>query len=143
MEENNLFNYDAFEKLAQENEKLQRFLYETHLNLGEIFGVRKDFLLKNYSLNTQNSQNEQNIQNLKKYQLLNLEAMNFKFSSIRKLDEVLEVMNENMKRLKQFFLLFTENPNGNQIFNDADFELQLNKIKEVNELKNAIRTLSF
>lgn len=141
MEDANYYNYEAFEKLSQENEKLKKFLYETHKNLFEIFGVRKDFLLKNYSLNTQNSQNEQNIQNLKKYNLLNFEEVNFKISSICKLDEVLELMNENMKRLKQFFMLFTENPNGNQIFNDADFELHLNKIKEINELKNALRKI--
>lgn len=107
-----------------------------------MFGVRKDFLLKNYSLNTQNSQNEQNVQNLKNYNLFNIQEVNFKISSICKLDELLELMNENMKRLKQFFLLFTENPNGNQIFNDADFELNLNKIKEINEMKNALRKLN-
>jgi len=136
MEEN--YNFDGFQKLANENEKLKEFTYAAHTNIMEIFSFRKDFLLKSYATNSQSSQNEQTIHNLKKYQLLNLEEPNFRISSICKLEELLEVMHENMKRLKQFFLIFNENCNGNQIFNDVEFEVQLNKIKETNELKNNI-----
>ena len=136
MEEN--YNFEGFKKLSDENEKLKKFLHENQRNLKEIFDMRKDYLLKSYCINNQNNQNDQIIQNLKNFHLLNWEDLNYKILSVIKLGELLEVFEENMKRIKQFFLIFNESTNGFQVFNDSEFEFQLNKIKNINEMKNLI-----
>lgn len=125
----------GFQRLSSDNEKLKMNLYETQKQLIEIFDQRKDYLLKNYSLSRDN---EQNIKNLKSFQLLNIESINFRISSINKLDEVIDVFSENIKRIKQFFLFFNENINDYTIFDDKKFEDELDKRKNISELKTII-----
>lgn len=99
--------------------------------------------MKNYIACNQNNKNDNLIQSLKNFQLLNLKDCNFKILSAIKLNEILQVFNENLKRLKQFFLIFQESSNSNDfILNDNEFENQLNNIKSINELKEII-SISF
>lgn len=100
--------------------------------------------MKNYLACNHNNKNDNLIQSLKNFQLLNLKDYNYKILSAIKLNEILEVFNENIRRLKQFFLIFQESSNSNDlILNDNEFENQLNNIKNTNELKEIISFLYF
>ena len=121
---------------------MKEFLLETQKNIREILETRKDYLLKTYAINNQNGKNEQIIKNLKNFHLLKTEDQ-FKVLSIIRLEEVLAALNENLKRFKHFFLFFNENSADYQTLNDNEFEFELNKIKDINELKNLISKYLF
>lgn len=128
--------------MALENEKISGFLLESHKSLREIFAARKESLLRAYSLGNKGGQNEGLLQSLRRYELLDFEDNVFKVARFRRLDDVLEVLAENLKRLRQFFIVFSENGNDNELFageEDKDFERQLSKVKENKELKSMIR----
>lgn len=106
-----------------------------------MFENRKNSLMKSY---LSNNENKEIVENLKKFNLLSFQDFNLKILCHTKLDDVIAVFNENIKRLKNFFLIFNENPNpNNAVINDSEFESQLNNIKNMNEFKDIISKNSF